>query len=580
MKFGRIVSCISITWLIFLCRCGPTEKTGIPVDFKQNGGLFLPDGFEAVVVVDSIRGKAREIAVNVNGDLYVKLSYPDDEGGCAVLRDVDGDGRADIIRKFGIYEKTDRGGYQTAMRIYNGYLYFSTNQEVYRQKLTTGKMVPEGPIELVLEDGHAHGNHEHMAKPISFDKEGNMYIPFGAPSNACQEPKRTPGAPGLDPCPQLEDHGGIWKFRGDQTGLTQKDGERFATGIRSVVGMDITQDDDLFVVMHGRDDLLRLFPDIYSPWQSALLPSEEFLKVEQGDDYGWPYCYYDQIKKEKVLAPEYGGDGNIIGRCADFDHPVMGFPGHWAPNGLLFYRGDQFPERYKNGAFIAFHGSTNRAPYPQAGYFVAFVPFKNGTPTGEWEVFADGFARVDTIVNVSDAVYRPMGLAEGPDGSLYLGETNKGKIWRVRYTGNPVEFDEDQLLTMEERKKLPHLKTPDIVIDNLQRKSTRLGENLYYTYCSVCHQSNGRGAGGRWPPLAGSRWVNGDKKELIAIVLNGMEGEIEVKGVIYNEVMPQHGFLKDKDVAEILTYIRQSFGNNSGPVTEKEVGEVRDKSSL
>ena len=215
-------------------------------------------------------------------------------------------------------------------------------------------MIPESPIELVLKDDHAHGNHEHIGKPVSFDKEGNMYVPFGAPSNACQDPKRTPEAPGMDPCPQLKAHGGVWKFPPNRIGMAQKDGEKYASGIRSVVAIDWNNDDDnLYLVMHGRDDLLRLFPKIFSPWQSALLPSEEFLKVEKDTHFGWPYCYHDQIKGEKVLAPEYGGDGNIVGRCAEYDDPILGFPGHWAPNGLLFYTGDQFPERYKKRCFCS-----------------------------------------------------------------------------------------------------------------------------------------------------------------------------------------------------------------------------------
>jgi glucose/arabinose dehydrogenase len=111
----------------------------------------------------------------------------------------------------------------------------------------------------------------------------------------------------------------------------------------------------------------------------------------------------------------------------------MAFPGHLAPNDLLFYTGDMFPEKYKDGAFIAFHGSWNRAPEPQKGFFVVFVPFNGAIPTGDWEVFADGFAGVDTVNSTRDAKYRPCGLAQGPDGSLYVTDDVKGRVWRILY---------------------------------------------------------------------------------------------------------------------------------------------------
>ena len=144
------------------------------------------------------------------------------------------------------------------------------------------------------------------------------------------------------------------------------------------------------------------------------------------------------------------------GKGAEYTQPIIGFPGHFAPNDLLFYTGNQFPEHYKNGAFIAFHGSTSSAPYPQSGYFIGFVPFKNGKPSGPWEVFADGFAGVDTVVNTSDAKYRPMGLSMGPDGSLYISDSEKGKIWRVIYKGDKAKFGEAQLAEMgKEKNTLP-----------------------------------------------------------------------------------------------------------------------------
>ncbi len=562
--------------LIILLLTGFTqchEKSEQPFASADNGGLFLPDNFEAVVVVDSLPGRARHLAVSENGDVYVKNRYAANGKAITALRDTDGDGKADEMEMFG--ENLKERGYGTEMRIHNGYLYFSTEMVVGRYKLTPGDLMPKSDMEVVLTDDHAHGMHEHITKPIAFDNKGYMYVPYGAPSNACQEPKRTPGAPGQDPCPQLEDHGGIWRFDASKTNLTQADGEKFATGIRSVVAIDWSPDDNLYIVMHGRDDLLRLWANKFSPWQSAMLPSEEFLKVTEGADFGWPYCYYDQMQGKKVLAPEYGGDGNMIDRCADFELPVMGFPGHWAPNDLFFYQGDQFPERYKNGAFVAFHGSTNRAPYSQSGYFIAFVPFENGRPNGNFEVFADGFAGMDTIVNVSDAVYRPMGIAMGPDGSLYISETEKGKVWRIMYKGDNTNFGEVQLAAMENHKQMAHIKTPDEIEDNLEKGQKVAGEKVYYTYCAACHQGNGLGDSQRFPPLADSEWVTGDKNKLIEVVLKGLEGPIKVKGKDYNSLMPQHSFLTDEQVSEVLTYIRKNFGNQASAISAEEVKAMR-----
>jgi mono/diheme cytochrome c family protein len=243
---------------------------------------------------------------------------------------------------------------------------------------------------------------------------------------------------------------------------------------------------------------------------------------------------------------------------------------------LFFYTGNQFPERYKNGAFIAFHGSTIRSPYPQGGYFVGFVPFKNGMPSGDWEVFADGFTGRDTIVNTSDAAYRPMGIAMGPDGSLYLSESEKGKIWRVMFIGDKKSFGTAQLAEMHKRKETqPHIKTPDKVKDNLMRGKILAGEKLYTTYCASCHQGNGKGDGTRFPPLESSEWVRGDKNKLINIVLNGLTGPITVNGVGFNASMPANSYLKDEDIALILSYVRANFKNNSSFVTPAEVAKER-----
>ncbi len=543
---------------------------------KVSPDLYVPEDFEVTVVVDSIPGGARHIALNDNGDIYVKLMVPG-HGAKVALRDTTGDGRADLVQTFGNYKELGR--YGTAMRIYQGYLYFRTELTIYRSKLIPGQLLPEPIIDTIVIDDHAHGMHEHNAKPITFDESGHIFVPFGGPSNACQVHNRTPFSPGIDPCPLLEDHAGVWRFDAHKKNQTQKDGYKYATGLRSLLAIEWNElDHTLYTVMHGRDDLLRLWPNKFSPWQSALLPSEEFLRVDEGSHSGWPYCYYDQMQGKKVLAPEYGGDGKIIGRCDTFNNPIIGFPGHWAPNDLYFYQGDQYPDRYKNGAFISFHGATNRAPYPQSGYFIGFVPFQDGKFSKEVEVFADGFARVDPIVSVSDAVYRPMGIAMGPDGSMYFAETEKGRIWRVRYKGNKKTFGMAQMASMESRKLESNIRTPDEVNDNLDKDKieTVAGEKAYTVYCGACHQKDGMGASGRFPTLA-SDWVSGDKVRLINAVLLGVDGDIMVNNEIFNGTMPRHDFLKDEDIANILTYIRKSFGNQADGVKPEEVAIERAK---
>ena len=573
----KLTGIILISIFILSSSCNQSD---LPKGDADNGGLFLPDKFEAVVVADST-GRARHIAVNSNGDIYVKMRGAQPKGLLA-LRDTDNDGKADVKEYFGDYN--DQGHYGTGMRIYNGYIYFATAGEVYRQKLTPGELVPKSKVELILTDDYRNDVHgaEHITKPLTFDDDGHMYVQFGAPGDMCQGMgnERVPGAPGLKPCPQLEEHGGVWQFDANKLNQTQKDGRRYATGIRSIVGMDWNHKENaLYAMQHGRDDLHRSWPAYFSSWENAVLPSEEFFKVTDGFDGGWPYYYYDQIKKKKVLNPEYGGDGEKEGDGAKLIQPIMGFPGHFGPNDLLFYTGDQFPERYKDGAFIAFHGSTIRHPYPQAGYIIAFVPFKDGMPSGDWEVFADGFAGVDTIIRTRDARYRPMALAMGPDGSLYVGESEEGKIWRVMYKGDRNAFDTAQLAKMEERKRTrTNIKMPDEVKDNLN-KGIPKEATVYYNYCVSCHQQDGHGDGNRFPPLAGSEWVTGDKNRLITVVLQGLRGTVTFHGKTFNNVMPPHNFLKDEEVAQVLTYIRSNFGNNASEVTPAEVKKMRDNLS-
>ncbi|MEX2282008.1 MAG: PQQ-dependent sugar dehydrogenase, partial [Gemmatimonadota bacterium] len=261
----------------------------------------------------------------------------------------------------------------------------------------------------------------HDSHALALGDSNALFMNMGSYGNVCN---------GADPCSQLDLRAAIWKFKANGRNQVFGDGMRYASGIRNAVGLAWNQKERaLFATQHGRDGLER-FRQHFADRNVDDLPAEEFMRVSPGADFGWPYCYYDAEAKKKVLAPEYGGDGKTEGRCADKSLPLIGFPGHWAPDGLLFYTGSMFPPHYRDGAFITFHGSWNRRE--QGGYNVSFVPFDNGTAAASYEVFADGFA--GRSKSPGAARHRPVGLALAPDGSLYITDDQRGRIWNVRFT--------------------------------------------------------------------------------------------------------------------------------------------------
>ena len=390
----------------------------------DNEGIIVPDGFGVMKVADSL-GAPRHIAVNSKGGVYLKLRKPIDGEGIIYLEDQDGDGIADSKKGF-----ADYGG--TGMYLDKNYLYASSDEEIFRYKLNAEGEVtePNSPDTLVTK---LVSYRTHATKSFTMDGDGNIYVNIGAYSNACQETDRTLGSPGVMPCAILDSAGGIWQFRSDKFKQSYGEGKRYATGLRNVVGLDWNYKlNKLVVTQHGRDQLNTLYPDLYDMETSAKLPAETMYIINEGDDAGWPYIYYDQFQNKKILSPEYGGDGKKTAGENAID-PIATFPAHMAPNDLLFYTGDMFPEEYKNGAFIAFHGSWNRAPEKQKGFLVAFVPFNDGKPSGEWQIFADGFAGIEEVYSPSEANHRPTGLAQGPDGSLYVSDDAGGTLFRIVY---------------------------------------------------------------------------------------------------------------------------------------------------
>jgi glucose/arabinose dehydrogenase/mono/diheme cytochrome c family protein len=535
-----------------------TKKSPTILPDHDNGRITLPENFGALVVADTL-GRGRHLVVSDGGEVYIHLAKLTDDGyGILALQDSDGDGRAEIIREYGNITGT-------GIKLHKGYLYFSSRTEIYRVKIQDGQLLPENEIDTLV---HMVDGTGHMEKTFTFDDQGNMYVNIGSASNACQVEPRTEGSPGVDPCIELETRAGIWKFSDSELHQQQTLDKRYATGIRNAVALSWNSNmDKLYALQHGRDDLHRFWPEYFTEEDNLELPAEEFLDIEEGDDFGWPYCFYNHFKKQKLLNPEYGGDGEITGRCENAKDPLLGFPGHWGPNDLLFYQGELFPAKYKNGAFVAFHGSWNRLGHEQQGYKVVFIPMENGRPSGDWEVFADGFMGPDPIESPSDAQYRPCGLAEGPDGSLYIVDSQHGRVWRILYYENGIPgYGKEEVSVPHE----PHIEKG---ID----ESLTGGKQVYDMYCMVCHMSNGKGAPGMNPPLIDTEYVLGDKERLIKIVLNGLSEPIEIKGEFYQNIMAPHAYLSDEQIADVLTFVRKSWGNDASPVTAAEVAQVRAK---
>lgn len=512
---------------------------------SNDSGLKLPPGFCATIFADGI-GHSRHLAVSDKGVVYVNTWSGDyfpagekvHEGGFLVaLQDTAGSGHADVIRRFGPAESDGSHG-GTGVFLYNNFLYAEMNDSIIRFAMPGDAIVPTGAPETVVSGLPLGG--DHPMHPFYISDDGMLYVDVATATNACQEKNRTLHSPGITPCKELETRGGIWRYDAKKTGQTFSSAERYATGIRNAEGFGVDKaDHNVYITQHGRDQLHANWPEIYKPEQEATLPSEEVMQLKDQGDYGWPTCYYDPGLKHLVLAPEYGGDGKKAGLCSTKTGPVAAFPAHWGPNAMVFYDQKQFPAAYRNGLFIAFHGSWDRAPYAQSGYNIVFQALtKSGTP-GRCEIFADGFA--GGTVSPEGAVHRPSGVAEGPDGALYVADDMKGTIYRITYTGKPTDpapkFTPCPALTapagepVKVAAKPPEGTHPDAglaVPPGATAEQVALGDKIYHGQiatgtCTACHGATGAGTP-LGPDLTKPTylWSDGSWKGLLKTIVDGV----------------------------------------------------------
>jgi glucose/arabinose dehydrogenase/mono/diheme cytochrome c family protein len=550
----------------------------------DDSGLKLPPGFCATVFADGI-GHARHMVVAPNGVVYVNTwsgryygnDTPHAGGFLVALQDTTGAGKANVNQRFG--ETVQSGGAGgTGIGLYNGALFAEINDKIVRYALHAGSIVPQGRAVTIVSGLPLGG--DHPMHPFVIDTDGSLYIDVASATNACQAQNRTPKSPGIDPCTELETRGGIWRYDANKTNQTFSPAERFATGIRNGEGFAIdTAGKHLFLTQHGRDQLHANWPDLYKPEEEATQPAEELLLLTQGGDYGWPECYYDAIQKKLVLAPEYGGDGGKkLGPCATKRAPIAAFPAHWAPNGMARYDKEEFPARYHNGVFIAFHGSWNRAPYPQGGYNVVFQALAADHASGMCEVFADGFA--GAVKSPDQAAHRPSGVAVGADGALFVSDDVRGRIYRIVYRGGsgnggsaaqytpcPSASAPAGNITVADAKP-PEGTHPDAgaaaAIDTLPvpngatKEMVALGARIYHgqvggATCVGCHGAAGTGTS-LGPNLTDTQWLwsDGSYRAIAKTIAAGVPQPKQ-----YRSPMPPMGGaqLTDDQVSAVAAYV-------------------------
>ncbi len=553
----------------------PTAAAGGCVG--DNGGITMSAGFCATVFADKL-GHARHMAVAPNGVVYVNTwsgryyhNAPPPPGGFLIaLQDSNGSGHADKIVRFGpTAADGNHGG--TGIAIYNGYVYAETNDRIVRYPLPTSGtgIAPTGAAQTVVSGLPLTG--DHPMHPFAIDAQGNLYVDLGSATNSCQSENRMPDVPGNNPCTELKTRGGTWRYDANRLDQHFSPAERFVTGLRNGEGISFDSAGRIFATMHGRDQLGQNWPKLYTLKQNANQPAEELVQEHQGADFGWPYCYYDDFQHKLVLAPEYGGNGGkTVGMCAQKEAPVAAFPAHWAPNDMLIYEGSQFPSAYKDGAFIAFHGSWNRAPEPQGGYNVVFQPLADGKASGPFVVFADGFA--GAVKQPGQAAHRPTGLAVAPDGSLYIADDQGGRIWHVSFqdgnkasgiaaaapspsgqqastSGNPLPPEGIHPNAGAAALPIPPGSSPDQVA---------LGDRIFHGQadggtCSGCHGTNGKGSAigsnltdGKW------LWGNGSVAAIERTIAQGVPHPKNHTGA-----MPPMGGaqLSQADLAAVADYV-------------------------
>lgn len=350
----------------------------------------VPKGFTVNVFAEELGGEnsPRLMALAPNGDILVA-----DSGGSRVLvlRDKNGDGTAD--ERYVFADRSQGLDLPFGLAFHDRWLYIASTNQVARFAYRPGQIKADGPGEVVIRDIPGRGYNQHWTRDIAFSPDGKkLYLTVGSETNVGEEgPMRA----------------AIHTYNPDGTGY-----QRLAWGIRNPVGLAFNPTTRaLWCTCNERDEL-----------GDDLVP-DYFTSVKAGGFYGWPYFYLG-----KHPDPRFAGKGEALAN--QITVPDVLLQAHSAALGCAFYTGKRFPREYRGDAFLAFHGSWNRAL--RTGYKVVRVRFQNGKPVGGYEEFLTGFMEDAREKGVWG---RPVGVLVAKDGALLVSDDAGHRIWRVSYGG-------------------------------------------------------------------------------------------------------------------------------------------------
>lgn len=360
------------------------EPTKLSPTDARIASLQLPSGFLITKFADGLVAP-RMLAVGPSGALYVTRRHPHND--VVMLQDADGDGTAEIRRQAASVKNVH------GIAIRGTRVYLAAVREFY-----AGDIAPDGTItnlQTLYSDLPDAGQHPN--RTVKLAPDGRILLSVGSTNNAAPEPN--------------PENATLLELAADGSGRTI-----YAKGLRNTIGFDWhPQTGELWGMDHGID------------WLGDLEQREELNLLVSGGDYGWPFIYDDR-KFNRHQNPKETTGLTWEEYAARTAPPILGLEPHSAPMEMLFYNGSQFPAAYRNSAFVALHGSWNRAR--PVGYKIVVIRFANGQPTTV-EDFLNGF-----LINNATAQFgRPCGMAVGADGSLYVSDDSGGVVYRISHAG-------------------------------------------------------------------------------------------------------------------------------------------------